>query len=548
MRILRLLGLENPIVPLRKEADAGDPDAQFLLAEAYLAGGDPNVLPRDDEQAVHFYQKAADQDHPEAQAKLGELYWGGNCGLPKDVTKAAYWYRRAERNGHHEALVSLALIHSNADGPHHRLPDLSNEELFALHKKGAELNLSFCQYELGTLYLEGKVTTRDLVKAHAWYKVAAENGHRVWQSRWDELIAQMTPEEKAQAYNLANQLRAHLEAERRTREQQRENCELKPWRLEAAKLGKKRKTLISDARLFLQRASSVEGRISGLSAIVSSLVVYVPAALVLPFLVPAGIPLHTAVLILVGGILYFKLLNLGADGLYWRIYQRRRLVSHFTTIMTSARMPQRLYAGDGGIAYVRRILGSDREYDRSEIPEKVIATARDIEEELKQSVDTNDSLNGGRSLAKIFGCTREIRVSNALDEALEAYSPADSAPPHDGFAPVCEWINQAASEDFERLNGLTIDITTKLGVKEATLEELARSGQLAIEVGNELGAARPFRKKRDVYSALCRRYRNPTHAKLIFLAISNVSANWDYQPHKMLAEIRNQYEITRKPL
>jgi len=529
MRILRLLGLENPIVPLRKEAEAGDPDAQFLLAEAYLIGGDPNVLPRDYEQAVHFYQKAADQDHPEAQAKLGELYWGGNCGLPKDAAKAAHWYRLAEKNGHHEALVSIALIHSDADGPTNRLPDLPNDELLALHRKGAELNLSFCQHELGALYHEGKVVSRDLVKAYAWYKVASENGGKAWQFKWDEVLAQMSVEEKAQAYQLANQLRAHLEAERRTREQRRENYKVKPWRLEAAKLHKKHKTFKSDAQLLLQRAEAVEKRVGGVSGVFSALVVWIPAALVVPFLVPAGIPTQTAIFILVGGILYIRLMIIAAEELYWRLYLKRNLVSQFKRVLISAKMPQRLYAGDNGIAYVRRILDRDREYDASEIPSKVIKSAKQIEDQLRASVDSRDSRSIRGILEAILDCSPEKRVSKALDEVLEAYSPADSAPPSGGFYPVCEWLNQATSEDFERLNGLTIEITTKLVVNEATLEELARSGKLAIEVGKELSAARPFSKKRDVYSVLCRRYRNTTYAQLIYLAISKASGIWNYQ-------------------
>jgi hypothetical protein len=211
-------------------------------------------------------------------------------------------------------------------------------------------------------------------------------------------------------------------------------------------------------------------------------------------------------------------------------------------------MPQRLYAGDNGIAYVRRILDKDREYDASEIPSKVIQTAKQIEDQLRASVDFRGSRSIRGILEAILDCSAEKRVSNALDEALEAYSPADLAPPWDGLSPVCEWLNQAASEDFERLNGLTIEITTKLGVNEATLEQLARSGQLAIEVGKELRAARPFSKKRDVYSVLFRRYRNTNYAQLISLAISKASGIWNYQPHKVLAELRNQYEINRKPL
>lgn len=489
MGILRLLGLENPIVPLRKEADAGNPDAQYLLAEAYLVGGDPNVLPRDHEQAVNFYQKAADQDHPEAQAKLGELYWGGNCGLPKDVTKAAYWYRRAERNGHHEALVSLALIHSNADGPHHRLPDLPNEELFALHKKGAELNLSFCQYELGTLYLEGKVTPRDLVKAHAWYKVASENGRSVLQSSWDELIAQMTPEEKAQANHLANELRTNLAAEKRASQQLRKTRESKPWRRKRSRQPKKGETFVSDVDWLLRKAESTEERLAYLKAASAVLLVFSPAFILRDYILPPNMRTQSAINYAVGTALYLYCANFAATTIFWHTHQKSRLIRHYLNVFTRVKMPKRLYSHDRAGTYIFRILNGFDDYDSSEITPDVLETAKDIEREINWR-------------SRHLGGISESRFTDVIEEVLKLYSPADQAPPFIESGPVCKWLNQASAKDIENMVMLMPNVAVRV------LD------------------SRPIRNRRHLYSILLKLYQDPQNATSVYRKLMERSTDW----------------------
>lgn len=493
MGILRLLGLENPIVPLRKEAEAGDPDAQFLLAEAYLVGGDPYVLPRDDEQAVHFYQKAADQNHPEAQAKLGELYWGGNCGLPKDVTKAAYWYRRAEKNGHHEALVSIALIHSNADGPDHRLPDLPNDELFALHKKGAELNLSFCQHELGTLYFEGKVTPRDLVKAHAWYKVASENGRKVWQFQWQELLAQMTPEEKAQANHLANELRTHLAAEKRAREQQRENRESKPWRRKRSRQPKKGKAFVSDVDWLLRKAESTEERLAYLKAAFAVLLVLSPAFILRDYILPPNMRTQSAINYVVGTALYLYCANFAATTIFWHTHQKSRLIRHYLNVFTRVKMPKRLYSHDRAGTYIFRILNGPDDYGPSEITPDVIETAKDIEREIKWR-------------SQHLGGFSEGRFTDVIEEVLKLYSPADLAPPYDNSESVCQWVNGATAAEIEQLS--------YVGPNDAL----------------EIIKARPFGNRRNLYSFLLNLHRERLGASRAYLEISKAAGRSRERP------------------
>jgi len=77
----------NPLGSLRKLADRGDADAQWQMGVRYHNG---EGVPRDDAQAMQWFQRAAEQGHVIAQATLGAYYWAGR-GVPQDLSKAYLW-------------------------------------------------------------------------------------------------------------------------------------------------------------------------------------------------------------------------------------------------------------------------------------------------------------------------------------------------------------------------------------------------------------------------------------------------------------------------
>ena len=50
--------------------------------------------PVDDEKAVYWYTKSAEQGHAKAQYNLGIMYENGE-GTPVDNAKAAYWFMQS---------------------------------------------------------------------------------------------------------------------------------------------------------------------------------------------------------------------------------------------------------------------------------------------------------------------------------------------------------------------------------------------------------------------------------------------------------------------
>jgi len=120
-------------------AIGGDPNFQFMIGGIYL-----HVL-NDNEKALTWIQKAADQGLPVAQCDLGGIYFEGN-GVKKDYNKA-----------------------------------------FKLFKTSAEQNIAEAQLNLGIMYIHGDGTTRDMGKARYWIEKAI-NGDNTEISQFASMI------------------------------------------------------------------------------------------------------------------------------------------------------------------------------------------------------------------------------------------------------------------------------------------------------------------------------------------------------------------------
>ena len=81
----------------RKGAGAGERNCQFLLGRAYLDG--KGGLPRDTNEAVAWFRRAANQRLPAAQAALAYAYERG-AGVPTDYVLAYMWFNLARSQGH----------------------------------------------------------------------------------------------------------------------------------------------------------------------------------------------------------------------------------------------------------------------------------------------------------------------------------------------------------------------------------------------------------------------------------------------------------------
>lgn len=87
-------------------AESGSPNMQYGLARLYSFGAEAIGITRNEQQAVIWYRRAADQGHGKAQFALGQAYEEGR-GVKRDREAAKQWYRRAADQGMPEAREKL---------------------------------------------------------------------------------------------------------------------------------------------------------------------------------------------------------------------------------------------------------------------------------------------------------------------------------------------------------------------------------------------------------------------------------------------------------
>jgi GAF domain-containing protein/PilZ domain-containing protein/Sel1 repeat-containing protein len=89
------------LAELQQLAIQGDADAQWQMGIRCHASNPP-----DDAQAMHWFERAADQGYVAAQATLGAYYWAGR-GVPSDLSKAYMWSAIAFAGGDQNSKIRL---------------------------------------------------------------------------------------------------------------------------------------------------------------------------------------------------------------------------------------------------------------------------------------------------------------------------------------------------------------------------------------------------------------------------------------------------------
>ena len=123
--ILMLLAAAGPAIANeaavfdRKMAAArqGDPEAQYDVAYRYEKG---RGVDEDEEEALAWYRKAADQDLAKAQYKLGMCYLKGK-GTDPDRQQAREWLRKAAEKGYPPAQYHLGKLFTTRPGRNYRM-------------------------------------------------------------------------------------------------------------------------------------------------------------------------------------------------------------------------------------------------------------------------------------------------------------------------------------------------------------------------------------------------------------------------------------------
>ncbi len=143
--------------------------AQLGLAGAALADVKTGVdawQQGDYAKAIAVWQPLAQAGDPDAQFNMGQAYKLGR-GVKADPATAIDWYRKAAKQGHSRAEDNLGLLMFQQGDRAGALPHL---------QRAADRGEPRAQYIVGTALFNGDLTTKNWVRAYALMTRASESG------------------------------------------------------------------------------------------------------------------------------------------------------------------------------------------------------------------------------------------------------------------------------------------------------------------------------------------------------------------------------------
>ena len=139
----------------------------------------------------------AEAGHLPSQLKLARRYETGQGGFPKDAEQALAWYRRAAEAGDPGAQIRLSKAYSNG-----RVVPKDDSQAVEWLSRAAERKHPRAMYLMAIHYEQGKGVPKNLVLAHLWMQRAAEAGSPAAQIRLPQLSERLTPEQRQASYRL----------------------------------------------------------------------------------------------------------------------------------------------------------------------------------------------------------------------------------------------------------------------------------------------------------------------------------------------------------
>ena len=136
-------------VQIMAAAKTGNVEAQHILAKMYDSGG--LGVPQNKVEALKWYRAAADQGYPDAQDKLGSIYYKYSFDLP------------AEHN-------TYGVLKNNAEAERWR------RKAFTGFLERAMQGDATAQQRIGEMYHYGTGVPKDPIKGYAWLNLAAALG------------------------------------------------------------------------------------------------------------------------------------------------------------------------------------------------------------------------------------------------------------------------------------------------------------------------------------------------------------------------------------
>lgn len=146
--------------------------------------------------AVAEWRPLADQGDADAQYNLGQAYKMGR-GVPSDLRIAQTWYEKAAQQGHPQAAANLGLILFQSGERQRAIPWL---------KMAADADDPRAEYVLGTALFNGDIAGKDWVRAYALMSRAAAQGFPPAATNLQQMDELVPEAQRRQGLALAQQI------------------------------------------------------------------------------------------------------------------------------------------------------------------------------------------------------------------------------------------------------------------------------------------------------------------------------------------------------
>ena len=125
----------------------------------------------------------------------------GSFPKGKDDAKAVYWYLRAAQHGDAAAQYNLGSMYNEGKS----VPE-DDAKAVRWYRRAAEQGYEKAQHNLGWSYATGRGVLKNKVKAYAWWSISAKQGRKIAKKNKGIVENKMTPAQIAEAHKLSSEL------------------------------------------------------------------------------------------------------------------------------------------------------------------------------------------------------------------------------------------------------------------------------------------------------------------------------------------------------
>jgi len=152
---------------LKPLADLGVKEAQRRIGVMYRHG---LGVKKNDQAAIKWYRRAAEQGHIRAQNSLGIMYRFG-LGVKRNPAEGSKWLLAAAKQGDSKAQENIADMYLKGVGV-----ERDNKEAAKWFTFAAKQGQRKAQLSIGLMTLAGRGVKKSEIKGMEWVQMAAKNG------------------------------------------------------------------------------------------------------------------------------------------------------------------------------------------------------------------------------------------------------------------------------------------------------------------------------------------------------------------------------------